>query len=101
MYFEYGLIISNLFGTTLFFRDYIFSFNICFSKLTGQAKLFLLISVLMILYMICEMLNFSSLIIILMFGLILNNYKLFFKGILLRLIEMKKKLNLSLTTLKL
>ena len=37
------------------------------------------------------MLNFSSLIIILMFGSILNNYKYVFKGLLLRLIENEEK----------
>ena len=88
---EYGLIISNLFGTTLFSVIISFLLIYVFQKLTGQAKLFLLISVLMILYAFAEMFNFSSLIIILMFGLILNNYKLFFKGILLRLIENEEK----------
>jgi len=88
---EYGLIISSLFGTTLFSVIISFLLIYVFQKLTGQAKLFLLISVLMILYACAEMLNFSSLIIILMFGLILNNYKLFFKGILLRLIENEEK----------
>lgn len=88
---EYGLIISSLFGTTLFSVIISFLLIYVFQKLTGQAKLFLLISVLMILYACAEMLNFSSLIIILMFGLILNNYKLFFKGILLRLIENEGK----------
>ena len=89
---EYGLIISNLFGTTVFSVIMSFLLIYVFQKLTGQAKLFLLISVLMILYAFAEMLNFSSLIIILMFGLILNNYKLFFKGILLRLIENEEKI---------
>ena len=88
---DYGLIISNFFGTTLFSVIISFLLIYVFQKLTGQAKLFLLISVLMILYAFAEMLNFSSLIIILMFGLILNNYKLFFKGILLRLIENEEK----------
>ena len=88
---DYGLIISNFFGTTLFSVIISLLLIYVFQKLTGQAKLFLLISVLMILYAFAEMLNFSSLIIILMFGLILNNYKLFFKGILLRLIENEEK----------
>ena len=37
------------------------------------------------------MLNLSSLIIILMFGLILNNYKLFFRGFLFKLIDDEEK----------
>ena len=89
---EYGFIISNLFGTTLFSVIISFLLIYVFQKLTGQAKLFLLISVLMILYAFAEMLNFSSLIIILMFGLILNNYKLFFKGALSRLVENEEKI---------
>ena len=51
-----------------------------FQKLKGHAKLFLLISVLLVLYSLGKMMHLSSLIIILIFGLILNNYKLFFKG---------------------
>ena len=53
--------------------------------------LFLLISVLMILYAFGEMLNLSSLIIILMFGLILNNYKLFLEEPLFNLIDNEEK----------
>ena len=51
-----------------------------FQKLKGHAKLFLLISVLLVLYSLGKMMHLSSLIIILFFGLILNNYKLFFRG---------------------
>ena len=53
-----------------------------FQKLKGHAKLFLLISVLLVLYSLGKMMHLSSLIIILIFGLILSNYKLFFKGFL-------------------
>lgn len=53
-----------------------------FQKLKGHAKLFLLISVLLVLYSLGKMMHLSSLIIILIFGLVLNNYKLFFKGVL-------------------
>ena len=89
---EYGFIISNLFGTTLFSVIISFLLIYIFQKLTGQPKLFLLISVLMILYAFAEMLNFSSLIIILMFGLILNNYKLFLRVSLSRLVENEEKI---------
>ena len=51
-----------------------------FQQLKGHAKLFLLISVLLVLYALGKMMHLSSLIIILFFGLVLNNYKLFFKG---------------------
>ena len=53
-----------------------------FQKLKGHAKLFLLISVLLVLYSLGKMMHLSSLIIILIFGLVLNNYRLFFKGVL-------------------
>lgn len=51
-----------------------------FQKINTQIKLFLLISVLIVLYAVGKMLHLSSLLIILNFGLILNNTKLFFKG---------------------
>ena len=53
-----------------------------FQNLKGHAKLFLLIAVLLLLYSIGKMLHLSSLIIILIFGIILNNYRLFFRGFL-------------------
>lgn len=51
-----------------------------FQNITSRVKLFLLISVLMLLYAIGKMLHLSSLLIILVFGLVLNNQKVFFKG---------------------
>jgi len=51
-----------------------------FQNLKGHAKLFLLIAVLLLLYSVGKMLHLSSLIIILIFGIILNNYRLFFRG---------------------
>lgn len=87
----YGFILSNLIGTTVFSVFISFFLIYLFQKLKGEAKLFLLISVLMILYAFSEMLNLSSLIIILVFGLILNNYTLFFKGFLSFLIVEDKK----------
>ena len=51
-----------------------------FQNLKGHAKLFLLIAVLLLLYSIGKMFHLSSLIIIMIFGVILNNYKLFFRG---------------------
>jgi len=53
-----------------------------FQNLKGHAKLFLLIAVLLLLYSIGKMFHLSSLIIIMIFGVILNNYKLFFRGFL-------------------
>lgn len=49
-------------------------------NIKSQIKLFLLISVLILLYAIGKQMHLSSLLIILIFGLILNNPKLFFIG---------------------
>ena len=57
---------------------------ILFQKLQMQAKYFLMFSVLVLLYAIGKMFHLSSLVIILFFGLILNNSKLFFLGPLKR-----------------
>ena len=84
---------SDLIGTTVFSIVISCFLIYLFQKLKGQAKLFLLISVLMILYAFGEMLNLSSLIIILMFGLIINNYKLFFRGVFFKLIDDDEKIS--------
>lgn len=60
-----------------------------FQKLQSQVKLFLLIAVLVLIYEIGKMLEFSSLIMILIFGLILNNRHIFFKGKLSKMIDPK------------
>ncbi len=51
-----------------------------FQKIKSQVKLFLLIAVLLLLYAIGKEVHMSSLIIILIFGLVIANMKLFFKG---------------------
>lgn len=53
---------------------------ILFQKLQMQAKYFLMFSVLVLLYAIGKMFHLSSLIIILFFGLVLNNSNVFFVG---------------------
>ncbi|MAX81878.1 MAG: sodium:proton exchanger [Crocinitomicaceae bacterium] len=53
-----------------------------FQNIRTKIKLFLLIAVLILLYAIGKQLHLSSLLIILVFGLILNNQKVFFKGVL-------------------
>lgn len=60
---------------------------VLFHKIRAEVKLFLLISVLVLLYAIGKKLHLSSLIIILVFGLVLNNYKLFFRGWLKKYID--------------
>ena len=51
-----------------------------FQKIRTELKLFLLISVLILLYSISKMFHLSSLLIILVFGMILSNRQLFFPG---------------------
>ena len=53
---------------------------ILLEKLKSQVKLFLLIAVLVLLYSIGKLMHFSSLIMILVFGMILNNSRIFFAG---------------------
>ena len=61
-----------------------------FQNIKGHVKLFLLIAILLLLYAIGKMFHLSSLIIILVFGIILNNYKVFFKGRLIGLLNQNK-----------
>lgn len=53
-----------------------------FQKIKTEVKLFLLISVLLLLYSIGKLFHLSSLLIILVFGLALHNHDLFFSGFL-------------------
>ena len=61
-----------------------------FQKIKGQVKLFLLIAVLLLLYAVGKKMHLSSLIIILIFGLVIANMKLFFKGKLERFLDYDK-----------
>ncbi len=58
-----------------------------FQKITTHIKLFLVIAILMLLYAIGKLLHFSSLVLILVFGLMLNNHELFFRKGLKKLIN--------------
>jgi NhaP-type Na+/H+ or K+/H+ antiporter len=61
-----------------------------FQQIKSQAKLFLLIAVLLLLYAIGKKFHLSSLIIILIFGLVIANIRLFFPGKMAVFIEEKK-----------
>jgi len=61
-----------------------------FQKIKSQVKLFLLIAVLLLLYAIGKKLHMSSLIIILIFGLVIANMKLFFQGPLKEYLNVEK-----------
>ncbi len=58
-------------------------------KLESKVKLFFLIAILVLLYSTGKMFHLSSLLIIMVFGLVLNNYQLFFKGKLKKWIKPK------------
>ena len=58
-----------------------------FQKLTSQVKLFLIIAALMLMYAVGKKFHLSSLLIILFFGLVLNNTSLFFRGKLQKLVN--------------
>ena len=58
-----------------------------FQKIKEGAKLFFLLSILALLYGIGKVLHFESLILILFFGVVLNNHTLFFKGKLKNIID--------------
>jgi hypothetical protein len=60
-----------------------------FQKLTSQVKLFLIIAVLMLMYALGKKFHLSSLLIILFFGLVLNNTNIFFRGKLSKLVNKK------------
>jgi Kef-type K+ transport system membrane component KefB len=86
----YGEVFANL-ALTVVFSIIISYMLICvFQNIKGHVKLFLLIAILLLLYAVGKMFHLSSLIIILIFGMILNNYKLFFKGVLIRLVSFEK-----------
>lgn len=61
-----------------------------FQKMTSHVKLFLLIAVLLMLYSVGKYYHLSSLLIILIFGLVLNNYKVFFRGFLKTWVQPEK-----------
>ena len=58
-----------------------------FQKIKSTTKLFLLFAILMLLYSIGHALKLSALLIVLIFGLILNNYEAVFKGVLSKFIN--------------
>jgi len=73
--FTFNLVITIVTSILLsYFLIYIFQ------NLETKVKLFLMISVLFLLFSFGKLLHLSSLLVILVFGLILNNYKIFFVG---------------------
>ncbi|TLP82293.1 cation:proton antiporter [Maribacter sp. ACAM166] len=71
---------GNLILTILIALVTSYAIILIFQRIKSQAKLFLLIAVLLLLYAIGKKMHLSSLIIILVFGLIVKNVNLFFPG---------------------
>ena len=86
----YGEIFGNLALSIIFSVIISYILIYVFQNITGNVKLFLLIATLLLLYAVGQIFNLSSLLIILVFGMILNNYKVFFRGGLLRLLVVEK-----------
>lgn len=80
-------IVSNIFITIVISVVASYALVLIFQRLKTQVKLFLLIAVLLLLYSVGKLFHLSSLIIILIFGLVLNNYKVFFRGKLAKFID--------------
>jgi len=75
-------VLGNVFWTILISIVVSYALVLVFQKLKTEVKLFLLIAVLLLLYAIGKLFHLSSLLIILVFGLVLHNNKLFFQGFL-------------------
>lgn len=75
-------IILNILGTVLLSVIVAYVMVYLFQHLKMQVKLFLIIAVLLMLFAIGKYFHLSSLLIILAFGLVLNNTDLFFRGFL-------------------
>jgi len=86
----YGEVFGNLALTVVFSIIISYILIYVFQNIKGHVKLFLLIAILLLLYAVGKMFHLSSLIIILIFGMILNNYKVFFRGGLMRLLNKEK-----------
>jgi len=86
----YVEVFTNLVLTVIF--SVIISYVLIYilQNIKGHVKLFLLIAILLLLYAVGGMFHLPSLIIILIFGIILNNYKIFFKGRLMKLLDKER-----------
>ena len=87
-------VVSNISITIILSTLISYGLVLIFQKMNSQVKLFLLIAVLLILYSVGKLFHLSSLLIILIFGLVLNNNQLFFKGFLRKWLQPKKVKNI-------
>ena len=84
----FGGVASKLILTVIFSIIISYVLICVFQNIKAHVKLFLLIAILLLLYAVGEMVaEGMSLIIIMVFGVILNNYKIFFRGDLKKLLD--------------
>ncbi|OFZ10188.1 MAG: hypothetical protein A3D92_15085 [Bacteroidetes bacterium RIFCSPHIGHO2_02_FULL_44_7] len=83
-------IVLNIFSTVVLSVVVAYVMVYFFQKLQMQVKLFLIISVLMLLFAVGKYFHLSSLLIILTFGIVLNNTDVFFQGRLARYFDREK-----------
>ncbi len=80
-------VIGNIGGTALLSVVLSYVMIILFQRISSEIKLFLFISVLLLLYAVGKVFHMSSLLIILIFGLILENRQIFFSGVMKRFLR--------------
>lgn len=80
-------IVGNIFITLLISIVVSYLLVVVFQKLKSGVKLFLLIAVLLALYSTGKLLHLSSLVIIMTFGLVMQNRNLFFRGFLKKYVD--------------
>ncbi|MEM7110038.1 MAG: cation:proton antiporter [Bacteroidota bacterium] len=78
---------SSIFITIILAIILSYTLVLLLQRLQSKVKLFFLISVLVLLYSVGKQMHLSSLLIIMVFGLVLNNYHLFFRGRLRKFIN--------------
>ena len=83
-------IVLNVLGTLVLSIVVAYIMVYLFQHLRMQVKLFLIISVMMLLFAVGKYFHLSSLLIILAFGLVLNNTDIFFQGRLSKLFDKEK-----------
>ncbi len=85
---EMGMnLLLNIIGTIIISFAISYILILIFQNIRTQVKLFLLISVLVLLYSLAKLMHMSSLLIILVFGLVLQNRHIFFAGPLKSLLK--------------
>ncbi|MGB3778724.1 MAG: cation:proton antiporter [Tunicatimonas sp.] len=80
-------VVSNIALTLILSVLVSYALVLLFQKLDTHVKLFLLIAVLLLLYSLGKLFHLSSLVIILVFGLVLNNHRVFFFKPLSKLVD--------------